>query len=71
MPEAILHISKANTLDEDVSIDFMVLQMTDVTSVIIQMDENSKMLSIQNPVVINTKVGQTEHINAQQEGWSH
>jgi len=71
MTEAILHILKASTLDEDIPVVNMLLQMTDVTSVIIQKDENGEMLSIQKWLVINVKVGQTEHINAQQEDWSH
>ena len=62
MTKAIPHISKASTLDEDIPIELFLLQMTEVTSVIIPMDENGEMLSIQKWLVLNAKVGQTEHI---------
>jgi len=71
MTKAILHISKASTLDEDIPIELFLLHMTEVTSVVIPIDENSEMLSTQKWPVINAKVGQTEIINVQQEDWSH
>ena len=67
MTEAILHISKASTLDEDIPIVLFLVQTTEVTSVIIQLDENSEILSIRIWLVINAKVGQTDYVNAQRE----